>query len=202
MHLNTAVLGVSPFDRHDVLRKTAILFNDRFPHSTIQCLGWLDGDMLSVQLPAAVPRFVSNAVGVRAIGFFATTEDGSSIDNRVISGGRVTLPVLDYDPYRIEPARHEHHALIRAFIVQLARAGLVGVERYAGLAGTAHAIGSLVTGSDPQASVVDPVGRVHGMANLYVGDGSVLPRTSRVNPSLTIYAWGLRLGHHLAGLRP
>lgn len=200
MHLNTAVLGVSPFDRHDVLRKTAILFNDRFPHSTIQCLGWLDGDMLSVQLPAAVPRFVSNAVGVRAVGFFATTEDGSSIDNRVISGGRATLPVLDYDPYRVEPARHEHHALIRAFIVQLARAGLIGVERYAGLAGTAHAIGSLVTGSDPQTSVVDPTGRVHGMANLYVGDGSVLPRTSRVNPSLTIYAWGLRLGHHLAGL--
>jgi hypothetical protein len=27
----------------------------------------------------------------------------------------------------------------------------------------------------------------------------VLPRTSRVNPSLTIYAWGLRLGHYLAG---
>jgi choline dehydrogenase-like flavoprotein len=37
------------------------------------------------------------------------------------------------------------------------------------------------------------------MTNLYIGDGSVLPRTSRVNPSLTIYAWGLRLGHHLAG---
>jgi len=40
---------------------------------------------------------------------------------------------------------------------------------------------------------------VHGMENLYVGDGSPLPRASRVNPSLTIYAWGLRLGAHLAG---
>ena len=108
--------------------------------------------------------------------------------------------MLDYDPHRIEPARHEHHALIRAFIVQLARAGLAGVERYAGLAGTAHAIGSLVTGDDPETSVVDPTGKVHGMTNLYVGDGSVLPRTSRVNPSLTIYAWGLRLGDHLAEL--
>jgi len=45
---------------------------------------------------------------------------------------------------------------------------------------------------------VDPRGKVHGFENLYVGDGSVLPRTSRVNPALTIYAWGLRLGEHLA----
>ena len=36
------------------------------------------------------------------------------------------------------------------------------------------------------------------MEGLYVGDGSVLPRSSRVNPALTIYAWGLRLGEHLA----
>ena len=200
MHLNTAVLGLSPFERHDVLRKTAILFNERFPHSTIQCLGWLDGEILAAQLPAAVPRFVSSAIGARAIGFFATTEDGSSLGNRVISGGGATRPILDYDIDRIEPARREHNALLRAFIAQLARAGLVGVERYAGLAGTAHAIGSLVTGSDPLTSVVDPSGRVHGMANLYVGDGSVLPRTSRVNPSLTIYAWGLRLGDHLTRL--
>jgi choline dehydrogenase-like flavoprotein len=200
-HLNTAVLGISPFHEHDVLRKTAILFNERFPHSTVQCLGWMDGDILSVQLPAAVPKFVSNEIGSRAIGFFATTEDGSSLDNRVISGGRATLPMLDYDLHRIKPARDEHHALIEAFLIQLLRAGLLGVERYAGLAGTAHAIGSLVTGRDPQTSAVDPTGKVHGMANLYVGDGSVLARTSRVNPALTIYAWGLRLGDHLAGLQ-
>ena len=89
-------------------------------------------------------------------------------------------------------------SLILACIGQLAHAGFAGVERYAGLAGTAHAIGSLVTGNDPHTSVVDPTGKVHGMTNLYIGDGSVLPRTSRVNPSLTIYAWGLRLGDHLA----
>jgi choline dehydrogenase-like flavoprotein len=49
--------------------------------------------------------------------------------------------------------------------------------------------------------VVDPLGKVHGMEGLYVSDGSVLPRTSRVNPSLTIFAWGLRLGEKLAAMR-
>jgi choline dehydrogenase-like flavoprotein len=55
----------------------------------------------------------------------------------------------------------------------------------------------MITGSDPAKSVVDANGKVHGMENLYIGDGSVLPRASRVNPALTIYAWGLRLGRHL-----
>ena len=76
-------------------------------------------------------------------------------------------------------------------------AGFVDVERYMGIAGTAHALGTLVTGDAPATSVVDANGKVHGMEGLYVGDGSVLPRASRVNPSLTIYAWGLRLGDHL-----
>jgi choline dehydrogenase-like flavoprotein len=69
------------------------------------------------------------------------------------------------------------------------------------ITGTAHACGTLVCGSDPGASVVDAHGRVHGMENLYVADGSVLPRVSRVNPALTIYAWGLRLASHLGGLQ-
>jgi choline dehydrogenase-like flavoprotein len=36
------------------------------------------------------------------------------------------------------------------------------------------------------------------MHGLYVVDGSVLPRSSRVNPSLSIYAWGLRVGNRVA----
>jgi choline dehydrogenase-like flavoprotein len=52
-------------------------------------------------------------------------------------------------------------------------------------------------GTDPLESVVDPTGKVHGLANLYVVDGSVLPRSSRVNPSLTIFAWALRVSERL-----
>jgi choline dehydrogenase-like flavoprotein len=47
--------------------------------------------------------------------------------------------------------------------------------------------------------VVDAQGKVHGLDGLYVVDGSVLPRSSRVNPSLTIYAWSLRVAELLAG---
>lgn len=197
MHINSALIVFSAFRDHDVLRKTAILFNENHPHSTVQCLGWLDGELLATQLPAATPAFFSDMIGTRALGFFVTTEDGSSRDNRVLSN-RGHRPVLDYELDRIAPSRDEHAACIHDFERALRHAGFAGTSRWTGLAGTAHAVGTLVTGTDPASSVVDPDGRVHGMTGLYVGDGSVLPRTSRVNPSLTIYAWGLRLGRRLA----
>ena len=201
LHLNSALVAFSPFTHHDVLRKTAIFFHDRYPHTTVQCLGWLDGEILGTQLPGAVPKFVTNAIGARAIGFFVTTEDGSSPANRIISGGGDGgVPVADYSLDRLPPAQAEHTAAIGDFTRRLLHAGLAGVDRYLGLAGSSHALGSMVTGTDPRASVVDPDGRVHGMAGLYVSDGSVLPRSSRVNPALTIYAWGLRLGEHLAAV--
>ena len=75
---------------------------------------------------------------------------------------------------------------------------MVSFTRRIGLTGTAHACGSLVCGLSGADSVVDRDARVHGMQGLYVVDGSVLPRSSRVNPSLTIYAWGLRAGERVA----
>jgi choline dehydrogenase-like flavoprotein len=146
-----------------------------------------------------VPKFVTNAIGARAIGFFVTTEDGSHPGNRIVSGGGDGgVPIADYSLERLPPAQAEHSKAIADFTRRLLLTGLAGVDRYLGLAGSAHALGSMVTGSDPGTSVVDPQGKVHGLEGLYVGDGSVLARSSRVNPALTIYAWGLRLGDHLS----
>ena len=74
---------------------------------------------------------------------------------------------------------------------------ILPVARAIPITGTAHACGTLVAGRDPTTSVVDAEGRVHGLDNCYVVDGSVLPRSSRVNPALTIYAWALRVASRL-----
>ncbi len=94
-------------------------------------------------------------------------------------------------------ASQEHRRFTRAFQTSLLKAGLVSFTKRIGLNGTAHVCGSLVCGRSPSDSVVDAGGQVHGMTGLYVVDGSVLPRSSRVNPSLTIYAWGLKVADAL-----
>ena len=52
-------------------------------------------------------------------------------------------------------------------------------------------------GSDPERSVVDADAQSWDVKRLYVGDGSVVPRTLSVNPSLTIMALASRLAEHL-----
>lgn len=198
LHLLTAMVAVSPRTITDLIRKTVVITHERFPHSSVQPLGF-DGELIGTLIPKLVPGPIGSRVGRRAYGFFLQTEDGSDPRNRVHAGGALHgAPVLDYDEARLPAAAAEHRAFTRAFQRALARAGLVSFTRRVGLCGTAHACGSLICGSDPRSSAVDALGRVHGMRGLYVVDGSVLARSSRVNPSLTIYAWGLRVADLLA----
>jgi choline dehydrogenase-like flavoprotein len=68
---------------------------------------------------------------------------------------------------------------------------------WTGLSST-HVQGSCRMGDDPERSAVDRNGKMHGVDGLYVGDGSLVPRTLSVNPSLTIMALATRLADHLA----
>jgi choline dehydrogenase-like flavoprotein len=52
---------------------------------------------------------------------------------------------------------------------------------------TAHQMGGCPMGKDPAKSVVDPHLRFHGMDNLFIVDGSVLPTSLGVNPQETIF---------------
>ena len=68
--------------------------------------------------------------------------------------------------------------------------------RWTGLV-TTHVQGTCRMGSDPERSVVDADGQSWDVKRLYVGDGSLVPRTLSVNPSLTIMALADRLAAHL-----
>jgi choline dehydrogenase-like flavoprotein len=198
LHLLTAMVAISPRSKSDLIRKTVLLTHERFPHSSVQPLGF-DGELIATLVPKGVPARVRHEIGKRAYGFFLQTEDGSDAGNRIVAEvSSSTVPVLDYDESRLPSARAEHLAFTRSLRRALARAGLASFTRRIGLNGTAHACGSLICGHTPTDSVVDANGRVHGMGGLYVVDGSILPRSSRVNPSLTIYAWGLRIGGRIA----
>jgi choline dehydrogenase-like flavoprotein len=201
LHLLTALLAFSPSRKTDTLRKTALLLNEAFPHSSIQPLGF-DSETIATLMPPFMPMRFANLNARLAYGFFLQTEDGSDEANRVIAeqnGNRTSdkYPRLDYDARRLPQSTTEHRRLIRAFQWSLLRTGLFSAHKRIPHTGTAHVCGTLVTGDRPESSVVDKDGRVHGMENLYVVDGSILPRSSRVNPSLTIYAWALRVAQLL-----
>ncbi|MBK8754153.1 MAG: GMC family oxidoreductase [Candidatus Competibacteraceae bacterium] len=196
-HRLSAMLAFSATPKTDLLRKTLLILNERLPHSSIQPLGF-DGELLSTLIPGFVPRWFARVLGHRAYGFFLQTEDGSDPANRVIAKTNgAQYPRLDYDPARLPAAVAEHRRLVRDFGQSLLKIGLPSGTKAIPLAGTAHACGTLTMGADPHTSVVDAEGKVHGLDNLYVVDGSVLPRSSRANPSLTIYAWALRVTERL-----
>jgi choline dehydrogenase-like flavoprotein len=61
-----------------------------------------------------------------------------------------------------------------------------------------HAVGSARFGTSPETSALDPLCRLWEMENLFVVDGSFMPSSGGVNPSLTIAANALRVGEYLA----
>jgi len=196
-HVLTAMIALSHRPVTDVLCKTMLLYHEALPHSTVQTLG---GNLTEEIVRSQFPRFaaaIAGPIARRAYGLFLQTEDGSHPDNRIVGASESGRPRIDYQPARLPAAVDEHGKLVAILRRQLLQMGYLTIVRSIPISGTAHACGTLAAGREPTSSVVDARGRVHGMANLYVADGSVLPRSSRVNPALTIYAWGLRLGARL-----
>lgn len=105
--------------------------------------------------------------------------------------------------------------MTRACVAELARFGLAdmtpapNLDETGGLIPEAmlesyHHLGGTRMSRDPRHGVVDADLRLHGVGNLYVLGGSVMPTGGHANPTLTIVAMTLRLADHLlvAGASP
>lgn len=147
-----------------------------------------------LRIPAAM--FLSHASGLLVI-----AEDQPRPENRVtVDAGRrdrFGLPRLRVR--HAYTARDERAArlLVRHAKRVLGEAGarftiVHGIETWS------HALGTVRMGPDPRTAPLDATGRVRGVDNLYVVDGSALPRSAGVNPSLTIAANALRVGSLIA----
>jgi choline dehydrogenase-like flavoprotein len=62
---------------------------------------------------------------------------------------------------------------------------------------TQHIVSGLRMGSDPDTSVCDPDGRLHGFNSLYCVDGGLFCSSTPVNPTLTIWALAHRVASNL-----
>jgi choline dehydrogenase-like flavoprotein len=96
----------------------------------------------------------------------------------------------------LQPAERDRVDAALAFSRDVLEAAGATQVCWTGLVST-HAQGSCRMGDDPERSAVDRNGESHEVRRLFVGDGSLVPRTLSVNPSLTIMALATRLAEHL-----
>jgi choline dehydrogenase-like flavoprotein len=122
------------------------------------------------------------------------------------------LEDLPYDCNRVRAAgdtaafeyRTPHELRMRAWRLYSAVEKRVGARfgirplRGIGSLNSSHACGTCRFGDDPTRSVLDRDNRAHDLGNLYVVDGSFLPSSGGMNPSLTIAANALRVADTIA----
>ena len=114
------------------------------------------------------------------------------------NNGSVSIDENGQESFAADFNVHERERMDGAFDFTrrvLTTAGASSV-RWTGLI-TTHVQGTCRMGSDPERSVVDADGQSWDVRRLYVGDGSLVPRTLSVNPSLTIMALADRVADHL-----
>jgi choline dehydrogenase-like flavoprotein len=123
-------------------------------------------------------------------GFLAMANDDN---NSSVSLGEDGAEQIAVD---LQPAERERVDGALRFSREVLEAAGATQVCWTGLTST-HAQGSCRMGDDPERSAVDRNGESHEVKRLFVGDGSLVPRTLSVNPSLTIMALATRLAEHL-----
>jgi choline dehydrogenase-like flavoprotein len=168
------------------------------------------GNMQQVMGPAAgllehvMPRPIARIlapVALHLTGLLSIAEDQPRPENRV------RLDPSAADAYGVPKMVVEHRytardLAARRFMVRkakqiLRRAGALGCVTWK-VSTFSHAVGTVRMGPDERTSPLDADGRFRGLENLYVTDGSALPTSAGVNPSLTIAANALRIGRGIA----
>ena len=215
-HYNEVVLGIFPRapDPDGVFHQQLGIHDFYFGHPSlsrprgklggIQQLATPPAGLVRTQMPWLLGRLCARWVS-HVTGLLVIAEDQPQFDNSVLLNGggtdRYGLPSLHvthrYTPRDVLAG----HALARRAGAILRRAGACALYRHR-IGTLSHALGTLRMGVDARTSALDPDCRFRGLDNLYVLDGSVMPTSAGVNPSLTIAANALRAAHRLVALTP
>ncbi len=160
--------------------------------------------LVKAYLPRGLRKLGAQVVA-RSSGLIVIAEDQPHSDNGVevdwATRDRFGLPQLRV---RHSYSRDDERAcatLVRAAKRILRTAG-ASVTLTHSIETFSHALGTVRMGCDPRTAPLDADGRYRGLDNLFVVDGSALPRSAGINPSLTIAANALRVGAAIARNAP
>jgi len=199
-HNNTVIMALSPFRLNPTRFQKTLALHDYYTADSpagralgaVQCRGKVMPEMLRGRGHPLLRR-VAVPVSRRSVDFWLMSEDLPLPENRVTVDGSSRI-CLDRRPSNTRA----HRALVRLFAAHLRRAGLsITLVDERGVDAIQHQCGTLRFGSDPRSSVLDPWCRTHDLENLWCIDGSFMPSSAAVNPSLTILAQALRAGGRL-----
>ncbi|MGD9634054.1 MAG: GMC family oxidoreductase N-terminal domain-containing protein [Pirellulales bacterium] len=140
------------------------------------------------------PRCAVRFLRKRMLPLVGIVEDLPNPANRVVLGEDGSIELRhEFSAFDRERGR----ALAREMCAILRRAGAVlcGSRSFPSREHVAHQCGTLRFGSDARHAAVDRDCRVFGRENLFVVDGSVLPTSLGIGPSLTIVANALRVAN-------
>lgn len=199
-HLATMMQGFHPFRVNDTVFQKTVAINDfywkgpnsRYPLGQIQSQGRTHGVMAQTVVPA-VPLWAYEAWVARGVDWLAMTEDLPRVENRITLGPNGEIR-LHYQPNNVRA----HAALVNETKKILRKLGFWIVMTHSHKAkNTTHQCGTMVFGTNPGESVLDPYCRAHDVDNLFVVDASFFPSSAAVNPGLTIIAQAIRAADHI-----
>jgi choline dehydrogenase-like flavoprotein len=143
-----------------------------------------------------LPQGLRERVRRHMLPLVGIVEDLPDPQNRITltnDGIRLSHSHNDYDRQRGLELTRRMKSILRGAGAIAAMGGMLPSQEH-----VAHQCGTLRFGDDPRQAVTDRNCRVFGTSNLFVADGSVLPTSLGVGPSLTIIANALRVARIVA----
>ena len=212
-HCNAVVAGLFPFETNpEQTFHKQVCFTDFYEEARARD-GLAVGIIQDIYTPdAAVVRraagkvagaFLAKPLVRRLQNLLCVAEDAPDPDNRVSLAEET-------DAFGMERIRIEHRyrkadkdrlaLLVRRARKILRAAGALATHVWP-ISSFSHAVGTLRMGEKADEAPLDRAGRVRGLANLFVTDGSAFPASGGVNPSLTIAAGALRIAEGIVTRR-
>ena len=210
-HVNAIVFGAFPgkADKENTFHKQLCFHDFYFGHETISnpqgklgCIQQLQTPpvgLIKEELPKPLGSIISPAVHLLT-GLLTIAEDQPQFQNNVTldwnNQDQFGLPQLTISYHNSERDIAASSALKNKAKRILRKAGAWFFYTH-NIRTFSHAVGTVRMGNDPEKSVLDQFCQFRGIDNLHVVDGSFMPTSAGLNPSLTIAANALRVGDYI-----
>ena len=139
-----------------------------------------------------VPTFLLNKLRSHMLPFVGIVEDLPQPSNRITIGpsGRISLHHR-FSDYDLQRGAELSSVMVR--MLKAAGARYCVSQQIPSAEHVAHQCGTVRFGNNPKTTVVDRDCRMFGQEDVFVVDGSILPTSLGVGPSLTLIANALRI---------